>query len=102
MIFTDEMKDAVAKAAFIPLLSCSASGEPHLIVVGKGEVVAEDTLAFGVYKMETTRKNIADTGKAQIVLVNLENGPKGCRLTGQACVEGERVLFKPETLEALL
>ena len=102
MVFTDDIKAAVAKTAFIPILTFSEAGEAHLIVVGKGEPVAEDTLSFGIYKMETTQKNIASTGKAQVVLVDMENGPKGFRLTGKACVEGGKVLFKAEAVEALL
>ncbi|MEL7564248.1 MAG: pyridoxamine 5'-phosphate oxidase family protein [Dehalobacterium sp.] len=102
MIITDEIKDLVVKAPFIPLVTVSPQGEPHIIVVGKGEIGEEDTLSFGIYKMEKTQQNIRANEKMQVVIATMEGGPKGFRLTGKACIKDKFVLFKAETAEPLL
>ncbi len=35
MVLTEDIKDVISKAPFVPLVTVSAKGEPHLIVVGK-------------------------------------------------------------------
>jgi predicted pyridoxine 5'-phosphate oxidase superfamily flavin-nucleotide-binding protein len=103
MVITEEIKKLVAQAPLVPIVTVSSQGEPHLIVVGKVQEIREDdVLAFGIYKMHTTRKNIEDTGKMQVVIASLEGGPRGFRLTGKACLEEPLVLFKAETAAALL
>lgn len=102
MIITDEIKNLVAKAPFIPLVTVSPQGEPHIIVVGKGEIGEGDTLSFGIYKMEKTQQNINANEKMQVVIATMEGGPKGFRLTGKACIKDKLVLFKAETAEPLL
>lgn len=102
MIITEEIKDLVAKAPFIPLVTVSPEGEAHVIVVGKGEMEKEDTLSFGIYKMEKTQQNIQANGKMQAVVATMEGGPKGFRLAGKACIKDKLVLFKVETAEPLL
>ncbi|MEN3005854.1 pyridoxamine 5'-phosphate oxidase family protein [Dehalobacterium formicoaceticum] len=102
MVFTDEIKDMVAKAPFITIVTVTIDGDPHAIVVGKGEVKEKDILGFGIYKMEKTQQNIKSNGKMQVVLATMEGGPKGFRLTGKACIEDKQVLFKAEKAEALL
>lgn len=52
--------------------------------------------------MQTTQRNIRETGEMQVVIASREGGPKGYRLTGKAWVEGQQVLFKAESAEALL
>ncbi|MDR3541567.1 MAG: pyridoxamine 5'-phosphate oxidase family protein [Desulfosporosinus sp.] len=103
MIITQEIKDTVAKAPFIPITTVSAQGEPHLIVVGKvAEIRDGDILGFGIYKMEITQQNIKDNGTMQVIIATMEGGPKGFRLTGKACLEEKLVLFKAEKVEMLL
>lgn len=103
MVITKEIKEVITKTPFVPIVTVSSQGEPHLIVVGKVlEVREEDVLVFGIYKMAQTQKNIMETGKMQVIIATTQDGPKGCRLTGQACIEGKQVMFKAEKAEALL
>lgn len=103
MVITDTIKKMVEEAPFVPIVTVSAQGEPHLIVVGKvKEIRDDDVLAFGIYKMEKTQQNITATGKAQVAIVSKTDGPKGYRLLGSACIEEKEVLFKAEKAEALL
>jgi predicted pyridoxine 5'-phosphate oxidase superfamily flavin-nucleotide-binding protein len=103
MVLTDEIKALIGKVPFVAIATVTNEGAPHLIVVGKvKEVKADDILAFGVYKMEQTQQNIQANGIMQVVLASTEDGPKGYRLSGKACVEGQEVLFKVETAESLL
>ena len=103
MVFTEEIKDVVSKAPFVPLVTVSAQGEPHLIVVGKvAEIREGDVLAFGIYKMEVTQQNIKNNGKMQVLIATMEGGPKGFRLEGTASIEEKLVLFKAEKAESLL
>ena len=103
MIMTEEIKEVISKAPFIPITTVSTSGEPHTIVVGKEvEVRDGDILRFGIYKMEVTQQNIKDNGKMQVVIATMEGGPKGFRLEGKACIEEKLILFKAEKAEELL
>ena len=103
MVITEKIKEVISKAPFIPITTVSSNGEPHMIVVGKVvEVRDEDILAFGIYKMEVTQKNVKDNGKMQVVIATKEGGPKGFRLEGKACIEEKLVLFKAEKVEELL
>ena len=103
MVLAEEIKDVISKAPFIPLVTVSAQGEPHLIVVGKvAEIREGDVLCFGIYKMEVSQQNIKNNGKMQVLIATKEGGPKGFRLEGTASIEGKMVLFKAERAEALL
>jgi uncharacterized protein len=103
MVITDEIKEVISKAPFIPITTVSISGEPHTILAGKVVEVREgDALVFGIYKMEVTQQNIKDTGKIQIILATMEGGPKGFRLEGKACTEEKLLLFKAEKVEKML
>lgn len=103
MVLTKEIIQLAKTVPFVPITTVSAEGEPHLIVVGKvKEIKEEDILAFGIYKMEETQKNIKENGKMQIVLASTVDDPQGSRLIGEACVEGDEVLFKVEKVESLL
>lgn len=103
MVITDEIKEIISKAPFIPITTVSSSGEPHMIVVGKvAEVRDGDILGFGIYKMEVTQQNIKDNEKMQVVIATMEGGPKGFRLEGQACIEEKLVLFKADNVQKLL
>jgi len=103
MIITEEIKEVILKAPFIPITTVSTNGEPHMIVVGKvAEVRDGDILGFGIYKMEVTQQNIKGNGKMQVVIATMEGGPKGFRLEGKACIEGKLVLFKAEKVVEML
>ena len=103
MVLTEEIKDVASKAPFIPLVTVSAQGEPHLIVVGKvAEIREGDVLGFGIYKMEVTQQNIKNNGKMQVLIATMEGGPKGFRLEGTASIAEKLVLFKAEKAESLL
>ncbi|MDW7650723.1 MAG: pyridoxamine 5'-phosphate oxidase family protein [Bacillota bacterium] len=100
IVITSEMKEVIEKSAFIPIVSLSGDGKPHLIVVGKAKEIREDgILVFGVYKMEKTRENLGETGVMQAAVV-LEK--KGYRFSGKGQVEGDKVLLHVESAELLL
>ena len=99
-VLTPEIKEVVGQAPFVPITTISGDGQPHLIVVGKvKEIRGNNTLVFGVYKMEKTRRNLAETGLMQVAAVS---GKKGYRLSGRARVEGEEVLLTVDKAESLL
>jgi len=103
MIITEAIKQMVKEAAFVPIVTVSTQGVPHLIVVGKVKEIKEDNvLSFGIYKMESTQQNIKENGNMQVAIVSTTSGSKGYRLVGKACVDGQDVLFKAEKAEALL
>ncbi len=97
---TKEMKEAILASPFIALTSVSKAGVPHLIVVGQAKNIVNDSqLVFGVYKMETTRQNLAETGCLQAVVVS---GKVGYRFTGKAVVQNDEVILSIEQVAALL
>lgn len=103
MVISQEIKELIEQAPMVPITTVSASGEPHLIVVGKvKEVRGQDTLVFGVYKMEKTQQNIKANGLMQVIVAVRDGGPKGYRLTGNASVDDNLVLFIAEKSEKLL
>lgn len=103
MVINEEIRELIEQAPMVPIATVSASGEPHLIVVGKVKEVQEnDTLAFGIYKMEKTQQNIKANGLMQVIIAVRDGGPKGYRLTGKASVDGNMVLFTAEQSEKLL
>ncbi|HVJ49715.1 pyridoxamine 5'-phosphate oxidase family protein [Desulfitobacterium sp.] len=103
MLITNDIKKVISEAPIVPIVTVSATGEPHLIVVGKvKEVKEDDILVFGIFKMEKTQQNIKETEVMQVALVSKTDGPKGYRLSGKACIEGQAVLFKAEKIEALI
>lgn len=103
MIISQEIKELIGQVPLVPLATVSDNGEPHLIVVGNVKEVREnDTLAFGVYKMEKTQQNIKANGLMQVIIAVRDGGPKGYRLTGKATVDGSLVLFTAEQSEKLL
>ena len=103
MVITTEVKTLIEQVPFVPITTVSGDGTPHLIVVGKvAEVRDDDVLAFSIYKMETTQKNITDNGVMQVILASTADGPKGYRLSGEACIEDNKVLFKAEKADSLM
>jgi predicted pyridoxine 5'-phosphate oxidase superfamily flavin-nucleotide-binding protein len=87
MKMNDEVKVMLEKMPFIPIASMGNS-EPHLIVVGTGFVVDDETLAFFGWRQGTTSKNIENNGVLQIVVVS-EKNDKGYRLAGTGRIEKE-------------
>ena len=52
---------------------------PHLIVVGKGIIIDDDTVAFFGWRQGATSRNIENNGIIQIVVV-LKHGTKDIEL----------------------
>ena len=103
MLITKEIKDMISGAKTVSIVTVSNEGEPHLIIVGKvAEVRDDDTLVFGIFKMNNTQQNISENGKMQIAIAVNEESPKGARLTGQASIDGQQVILKVEKAEMLL
>lgn len=68
---------------FVPLVTTENEG-PHLIVVGKGIVIDDDTIVFSV----ATSRNIENNGISQIVVVS-ETRDMGYRLAATGHIEKE-------------
>jgi predicted pyridoxine 5'-phosphate oxidase superfamily flavin-nucleotide-binding protein len=101
MVINEEMKTVIEGSAFLTLVTLGPDGTPHPIVAGKG-TVAGDTVVFGIYKMETTRKNLAVNPNAWVVGATKDGGPKGYRLSGTAAVSGKQLIFTPVQAEVLI
>ena len=72
---------------FVPLVTSGNDG-PHLIVVGKGIVIDDDTVAFFGWRQGVTSRNIENNGIIQIVVVS-ETRDKGYRIVGRGHIEKE-------------
>jgi predicted pyridoxine 5'-phosphate oxidase superfamily flavin-nucleotide-binding protein len=94
-----DVKSVIEQSPYLSLTTVSKQGEPHTIAVGKAKDIRDSEIVFGVYKMEKTRKNLAETGIMQVVGVN---GKIGYRLEGKAKAAETDVLFHPDTICALL
>lgn len=101
MVITEDIKKIIEGSAFITLVTQNADGTPHPIIAGKGEVV-DDTVVFGIYKMEVTQKNLAAKPNASIVACTMTDGPKGYRLTGTAKAVDKQLIFTPAKAEAMI
>ena len=103
MVITDEIKQLIPQAPIVPIVTVSSQGQPHLITVGKAKEVQEnDTLVFGIHKMEQTQRNMHDTGIMQVIIATREGGSRGFRLSGSGRVEGKQVFFEAREASALL
>ncbi|MFZ7101609.1 MAG: pyridoxamine 5'-phosphate oxidase family protein [Peptococcaceae bacterium] len=103
MILNQKIVDLISQVPFVPIVTASEAGEPHLIVVGQvKEIRDQEILAFGIHKMAKTQENVKNNGLMQVVIASRQDGPQGYRLSGQACIEGNTVLFKAEKAEALI
>jgi general stress protein 26 len=87
MKMDEEIREMLGKMPFVPLVTQGNDG-PHIIVVGKGFFIDDETLAFFGWRQGTTSKNLSSNGKIQIALVS-EKRDKGFRLSGTAHVEKE-------------
>ena len=101
MVINEEIKTVIEGSAFITLVTVGSEGTPHPIIVGKGKVV-NDTVVFGIYKMETTKKNLATNTNIWVVAATMDGGPKGYRLTGTATVNDKQIIFTPVKVDALI
>lgn len=101
MIINEEVKAAITGSAFIPLVTINADGMPHPIIAGKGEVV-NDTVVFGIYKMEQTQKNLLTSNAAWIMSATMQGKPIGYRLTGTAEAKGKQLIFTATKVEPMI
>lgn len=100
VVLTPEIKKIITESPFLALATISKAGQPHLIIVGKVKEIRDDnSLIFGVYKMNKTKENIAETGTMQVAAAS---GKSGYRLTGKACIKESDVIFNAEKIESLL
>lgn len=102
MVINEEVKAIIESSAFLTLVTLGTDGVPHPIVAGKGEVV-DDTVVFGIYKMEKTQENLAANPHAWVVAAaRIDEAPKGYRLAGTAKAEDKQLIFTPEKADALI
>ncbi len=91
MKMSEEVKDLLQKMPFIPLVSLGKDG-PHLIVVGKGFEVDDETIAFFGWRQGKTSENIRKNGVIQIALVS-EQKNSGYRLAGTGRIETQGKIY---------
>lgn len=97
---SSEIKDVILASPFLALVSLSRSGQPHLIVVGKVKEIRDAThLVFGVYKMEKTQENLAETGFLQVAAVSAQIG---YRFSGRAVAQKDEIIFEVQQIAKLL
>lgn len=91
MKMTEEIRNMIQKMPFIPLATQGKEG-PHLIVVGKGFAIDDETVAFFGWRQGKTSENIRNNGIVQIVLVSEEKN-RGFRLAGKGHIETEGKIY---------
>lgn len=101
MKLTEEMSAVIKKSPYLTFVTINADGTPHPIIVG-GKEQKEDSIAFGIYKMDITQKNLALNGKAWVTAATVDGGPKGFRFEGTAAVEDKKVIFTPDTADVMI
>jgi predicted pyridoxine 5'-phosphate oxidase superfamily flavin-nucleotide-binding protein len=101
MTINRDITAVIEGSAFICLTTVGADQTPHMIVTGKGQV-CDDTIVFGIYKMDTTQKNLKANKNAWVVAAIRDGGPKGYRLTGTAEARDKQLIFTPDKAEALI
>jgi uncharacterized protein len=101
MIINEDVKKVIEGTAFLSLITVDAAGTPHPIIAGKGEVV-DDTVIFGIYKMEVTQKNLSSNKNAWVVGATMDGGPKGYRLKGTAEAKDKQLIFTPTEVDELI
>ena len=87
MKMTNEVKEMLGKMPFVPLATMDDNG-PHLIVLSKGIVIDDDTVAFFGWRQGVTSQNIEKNGIIQIAVVS-EARNMGYRLAGKGHIEKE-------------
>jgi predicted pyridoxine 5'-phosphate oxidase superfamily flavin-nucleotide-binding protein len=101
MIITDDIKKVIEGTAFISLVTMNGDGTPHPIIAGKGEV-SGDQVIFGIYKMETTQKNLGANRNAWLVGATMDGGPKGYRIAGTAEAQDKKLVFTAQKVDVLI
>ena len=102
MKFNEEMKSVLCGAPYVSVITLCDSGKPHAIIAG-GKEISEDSIAIGIYKMEATQKNLKSDDRVWILASTIEGGaPKGYRFEGKASIKEGKLVFVPETAEALI
>jgi general stress protein 26 len=91
MKMSEEIKGLVEKAVFIPLVTQGKEG-PHLVVMGKGFVMDDETISFFGWRQSNTSQNIKNNRGIQIALVS-EKKNSGFRLAGSAHIETEGKIY---------
>lgn len=91
MRMSEEIKDLLEKMPFIPLVSQGKEGT-HLIVMGKGFAMEDETITFFGWRQSKTSENIKNNGVLQIALVS-EKKNSGFRLTGSSRIETDGKIF---------
>ena len=101
MVINEDVKNVIEGSAFLTLVTVNADGSPHPIIAGKGQVV-NDTVVFGIYKMEVTQKNLMSNKNAWVVGATKVEGAKGYRLIGTAEAKDKQLIFTPTNVDALI
>jgi Pyridoxamine 5''-phosphate oxidase. len=101
MIINDDVKAVISAAGYLSLITIGADGMPHAIIAGSRKI-SNDTIVFGIYKMETTQKNLASDSSMCVLAAVISEKPMGYRLTGTAKVTEKEVIFTPSTAESLI
>ncbi len=101
MKLSDETKAVLQDAPYLTLITSDKNGTPHPIIVG-GKELMDENIVIGIYKMEKTQENLLENSKAWILAASVNNGPKGFRLCGTASVSGKKMIFVPDTVEAMI
>ncbi|RNC63200.1 MAG: hypothetical protein AWM53_01586 [Candidatus Dichloromethanomonas elyunquensis] len=101
MVINESVKAVIGGSAFLTLVTVGADGGSHPVILGKGEIVG-DTIAFGIYKLETTQKNLAANKSAWVVGCTMDGGPKGYRLSGTAEAKDKQLIFTAVKADMLI
>ena len=101
MIVTNEMKSVIEHSSFIALGTMNEDNTTHPIVVGGGKVV-DDTIVFGIYKMEVTQQNLVKRNSMWVLAATLDASPKGFRFSGTAKANGKELVFSVEKAETMI
>ncbi len=80
MKISNEVKELFQKMPFVPLATRGKEG-PHLIVLGQGFIIDDETLAFFGWRQSRTSGNIEENGVMQIIVVSKQKN-KGFRIEG--------------------
>ncbi len=91
MRMSEEIKELLEKMPFIPIVSQGKEG-PHLVVMGKGFAMDDETIAFFGWRQSKTSENIRNNGVLQIALVS-EKKNSGFRLAGSARIETDGKIY---------
>ncbi len=92
MKISNEVKELFQNMPFYPLATLGKDG-PHLIVLGQGFVIDDETLAFFGWRQSRTSQNIEENGIMRIVVVAEEKN-QGFRLEGKGRIESDGEIYE--------